>query len=244
MDASQQLGDRGPAIVVGAGGMVGQAVVRKFIQNSECTVFALDIRFPASSFAHARVREREVDATSKESLFAVRDEISRDFPAPTVLVNCQGRFSIEDFDKIENDSWNAHLAVNLTSIFLTTSTFAPGMRAAGRGAIVNVASGAGEMGSRRPASHYAAAKGGVIAFSKSVARELAPFGVRVNVVSPGPLDTDMYGDETTRAAGAALTLVNRLGSADEVAEAIFYLASPGAGFVIGAVLRINGGVLL
>jgi NAD(P)-dependent dehydrogenase (short-subunit alcohol dehydrogenase family) len=231
-------------IIVGAGGMVGQAVVRRFLETSDSTVFAIDVRFPAGSLSHPRVRERRVDATSRAALMGVRDEISGDGSAPAVLVNCQGRFSVENFDEIDIDSWNIHLAINLTSVFLATSLFAPAMKAAGRGAVVNVASGAGEMGSRRPASHYAAAKGGVIAFSKSVARELAPFGVRVNVVSPGPLDTDMYGDKSTRAAGAALTLVNRLGSAEEVADAILYLASPGAGFVIGEVLRVNGGVLL
>ena len=244
MDDSRQQGTPGPVIVVGAGGMVGQAVVRRFVETSDRTVFAIDVRFPTNSLSHPRVRERQVDATSKEALIGVRAEVAKDGLAPTVLVNCQGRFTIENFDDIEVDSWNTHLAINLTSVFLATSIFAPAMKAAGGGAVVNVASGAGEMGSRRPASHYAAAKGGVIAFSKSVARELAPFGVRVNVVSPGPLDTNMYGDESTRAAGASLTLVNRLGSAEEVADAIFYLASPGAGFVIGAVLRVNGGVLL
>jgi NAD(P)-dependent dehydrogenase (short-subunit alcohol dehydrogenase family) len=111
---------------------------------------------------------------------------------------------------------------------------------------VNIASTAGEYGSVSPAAHYAAAKGGVIAMTKSLAREVSPHGVRVNAVSPGPIDTAALGavSDEAKARIGARTLFGRLGRPHEIAGACIYLLSPLSTFVTGHVLRVNGGSLL
>jgi NAD(P)-dependent dehydrogenase (short-subunit alcohol dehydrogenase family) len=116
----------------------------------------------------------------------------------------------------------------------------------GTGSIVNFASTAGEFGSIRPSAAYAAAKGGVIAFTKSLAREVSPHGVRVNVVSPGPVGTPMLDaeSEAAQAQVAERTLLGRLGTPGDIAEGVAYLIGDGAGWVTGEVLRINGGSLI
>jgi NAD(P)-dependent dehydrogenase (short-subunit alcohol dehydrogenase family) len=116
----------------------------------------------------------------------------------------------------------------------------------GSGSIINFASTAGEYGSIRPSAAYAAAKGAVIAFTKSLAREVSPAGIRANCVSPGPIDTPMLQAATPeqRAIAASRTLLGRLGTPDDIAQAVRYLASDESSFITGDVLRVNGGSLL
>ena len=120
------------------------------------------------------------------------------------------------------------------------------MIARGRGSIVNFASTAGEYGSIRPAAHYAAAKGAVIALTKSLAREASPHGVRVNAISPGPTDTValLAATPEQKAAAGARTLFGRLGRPEEIAAGCVYLFSDMSSFVTGTVLQVNGGSLL
>jgi NAD(P)-dependent dehydrogenase (short-subunit alcohol dehydrogenase family) len=235
----------GPIVVVGAAGAVGAAVVRRFLRSTPGAVIAID-RVPMSAelAGHDRVCARVADATSHQALREIGDELRRAGTPPAVLVNCQGLFTVEKFDSISAQSWHRHLDANLTSVFYATSVFVPMMKQAGAGTVVNIASGAGERGSVRPASHYAAAKGGLIAYSKSLAIELAPFGVRVNVVSPGALDTPMFGSVEERRKSAGRSLLNRLGSADDVAAAVEFLASERAGYILGAVLSVSGGAVI
>jgi NAD(P)-dependent dehydrogenase (short-subunit alcohol dehydrogenase family) len=120
------------------------------------------------------------------------------------------------------------------------------MTARGRGSIVNFASTSGEYGSISAAAHYAAAKGGVIALTKTLAREVAGAQVRVNAVSPGPTDTVALGLATPeqKASVGARTLFGRLGRPEEIAAACVFLLSPLSTFITGHVLRVNGGSLL
>lgn len=233
-----------PAIVVfGAAGAVGRAVVERFLDSTASTIFALDRR-SVVGFTDQRVHTAVVDATSHAEVGAVAASIQAQGYLPEVLVNCQGLFSIQSFDDITADDWRLHQDVNLTSAFFSCQAFGRCMKEARFGAIVNIASGAGERGSPRPASHYAAAKGGLIAFSKSLARELLPHGVRVNVVSPGPLDTEMYGSTEDRQRAATQTPMGRLGDPHEIADVVDYLASPRASLIAGAIVRANGGLLI
>jgi NAD(P)-dependent dehydrogenase (short-subunit alcohol dehydrogenase family) len=120
------------------------------------------------------------------------------------------------------------------------------MIARNRGSIVNFSSTAGEYGSIRPSAAYAAAKGGVIALTKSLAREVSPAQVRVNCISPGPIDTPglKAASDDDRAIAASRTLLGRLGTVHEIARSVVYLLSDDAAFVTGEVLRVNGGSLL
>jgi 2-hydroxycyclohexanecarboxyl-CoA dehydrogenase len=180
-----------------------------------------------------------------------------DFPAVGAAVHAHGPFDIlvnsagvdqhAFFTKTTPEDWNRLIAVNLVSVLNTTHAVLPAMQAAGYGRIVNVASEAGRLGSRGGAV-YAAAKGGVMAFTRSIARENGRKGITANVVAPGPIDTPLLrqavaasGDKLLAAMTGA-TLAGRLGTAEEVAAAVAFLASEPAGYITGEVLGISGGM--
>jgi 2-hydroxycyclohexanecarboxyl-CoA dehydrogenase len=164
-----------------------------------------------------------------------------------ILVNSAGADQHAFFTDSGPSDWMRLIAINLLSVLNATHIVLPAMQRAGYGRIVNVASEAGRLGSRG-GSVYAAAKGGVIAFTRSLARENGRMGVTANVVAPGPIDTPMLrgavekGGDKLKAAMISATLVGRLGSPDEVAAAIVFLASEEAGFVTGEVLGVSGGM--
>ena len=165
----------------------------------------------------------------------------------TSVVNNAGRDQHAFFTKTTPEDWGRLVAVNLGSVFAITHLTLPHMQSSGFGRIVNIASEAARLGSRG-GSIYAAAKGGVIAFTKSIARENARFGITANVVAPGPIDTPLLqsavakGGEALKDAMINATLVRRLGTADEVAAAVLFLASKEAGFITGETLGVSGGM--
>ena len=150
------------------------------------------------------------------------------------------------YDAVTPEAFDETVRANLETAFVTCRTVLPGMTARGSGSVVNFASTAGEYGSIRAAAHYAAAKGGVIAMTKSLAREVSPSGVRINAVSPGPIDTPglLAATPEARAVAASRTLFDRLGRPHEIAGACVFLLSPLSTFVTGTVLQVNGGSLL
>ncbi|MCK1394409.1 SDR family oxidoreductase [Bradyrhizobium sp. 1] len=164
-----------------------------------------------------------------------------------ILVNSAGADQHDFFTQTEPKDWARLIALNLGAVLNTTHAVLPGMQQAGYGRIVNVASEAGRLGSRG-GSVYAAAKGGVIAFTRSIARENGRMGVTANVVAPGPIDTPMLrraledGGEKLMIAMTSATLVGRLGMPEEVAAVIAFLASDDAGYVTGEVLGASGGM--
>jgi NAD(P)-dependent dehydrogenase (short-subunit alcohol dehydrogenase family) len=162
------------------------------------------------------------------------------------LVNCAGFWQSRPFMEVSADDLATMLTANLVTAWVACSTTLPGMIERGRGSVVNFASTAGEFGSISPAAHYAAAKGGVIAMTKSLAREVSPHGVRINAISPGPTDTVALGAATPeqRAAAGARTLFDRLGRPEEIASSCVFLLSEMSAFVTGTVLQVNGGSLL
>ncbi len=235
------------ALVIGAGGGMGAAICRSFAREG-AKVAAADLS--EERMRHVPVGDDGahlvVDATDRASLDALADAVQTRLGAPAVLVNCLGIWHSADYDAVSAADWRHVIDGNLTAAWLACQAFLPGMTARGRGAVVNFASTAGEYGSIRPAAHYAASKGGIIAMSKSLAREVSPHGVRVNVISPGPVDTPMLQptDDAQRDVIAARTLVGRLGTPEDIAQATLYLAGEESGFVTGHVLRVNGGALI
>jgi len=162
------------------------------------------------------------------------------------VVNCAGLWAPAPYEEVDERAYVQTLDANLKTAFVSCRTVLPGMMARGGGSVVNFASTAGEYGSVRAAAHYAAAKGGVIAMTKSLAREVSPAGVRVNAVSPGPIDTPalLAATPEQRAIAGSRTLFGRLGEPHEIAGACVFLLSPLSTFVTGTVLQVNGGSLL
>jgi 2-hydroxycyclohexanecarboxyl-CoA dehydrogenase len=165
-----------------------------------------------------------------------------------ILVNNAGMDDMAFFTELTPERWRPQLAVNLEGVLNCTHAVLPGMQAARYGRIVNVSSEAGRIGSKRGAV-YAAAKAGVIAFTKSIARENARYGITANNILPGPIETPMLeanrhgprGDEVI-AAMAGATLLGRIGEPDEVAFAVAFLASDRASYITGETLGVSGGM--
>jgi 2-hydroxycyclohexanecarboxyl-CoA dehydrogenase len=165
-----------------------------------------------------------------------------------VLVNNAGMDDMAFFTELTPERWRPQLAVNLEGVLNVTHAALAPMQAARYGRIVNVSSEAGRIGSKR-GSVYAAAKAGVIAFTKSIARENARFGITANNVLPGPIETPMLeanrqgprGEEVI-AAMAAATLLGRIGEPEEVADLVAFLSSDRAAYITGETIGVSGGM--
>lgn len=161
-----------------------------------------------------------------------------------VLVNNAGLFQRKPALEMTEAEWDALLDVNLRSAFFCAQAAARAMRDRGQGgAIVNVASDAAWSGGINPCAHYAASKAGVVSFTRSLARELAPFGIRVNALAPGLITTDMGATAGSLLSDLRIPL-GREGTAEEVAAAVVFLASDEASYVTGANLNLSGGLFL
>ena len=159
------------------------------------------------------------------------------------LVTCAGLFDPAPLEALSPERWARMLAVHLTGTYLTLRAALPWLTRSPQAAVVTVSSTAALTGGTSGA-HYAAAKGGVLAFTRAAAAELAPQGVRVNAVVPGKVRTAMVEAARTAHGEDALTRavpLGRLGAPEEAAEAIAFLASPAASFITGAVLVVSGG---
>lgn len=163
-----------------------------------------------------------------------------------ILVNNAGIFPRTPVTEISDAEWEQVLRTNLTAPFYCCRAVLPAMIASRSGAIVNIASIAGQRGSAYHA-HYAAAKGGLIAFTRSLAREVIEHNIRVNAVAPGRIETDLLGataSESERNRWQVDTPIRRLGSAAEVAAAVLFLVSPASSYIVGETLAVNGGLLM
>ena len=188
------------------------------------------------------------DVSSEADVQALIDAVMRKWDRLDVLVNNAGIYYQADAVGTPEAVWNEVLAVNLTGAFLCIKHAVPAMMKGKGGAIVNVASEAGLVGIRNQVA-YNVSKGGLIALTKSCAVDLAPRGIRVNCVCPGTTDTPLVQKAVGRAADPraarrALEEVrpaNRLGTPEEIASAILYLASESAAYATGAILSVDGG---
>jgi NAD(P)-dependent dehydrogenase (short-subunit alcohol dehydrogenase family) len=192
----------------------------------------------------------EIDIADADAVQSMVSSIERDLGPVDYLVNLAGSFATAPLAEISDDLWTKTLSVHLNGTFYTCRATLPGMAERGRGTVVNTSSLFALRG-QPEASHYAAAKGAVIGFSKSIAREVAPSGVRVNVVAPGPVDTPFFargmsGDELDRVRQerALVIPLGRIGRADEIATVILFLLGKGSAHMTGQVLPVEGGEMM
>lgn len=184
-----------------------------------------------------------LDVTDAAACESALDSIHRQHGALGILVNNAGVTRDDLLMRMSDAEWAAVIETNLTSVFrLCRLSIRPMMKARG-GRIINVGSVVGAIGNAGQAN-YAAAKAGLVGFSKSLAREVASRGITVNCVAPGFIETDMTRDlpEAQRAALLGMIPMARYGTAAEVAGAVLYLASPAAAYVTGSTLHVNGGL--
>jgi 3-oxoacyl-[acyl-carrier protein] reductase len=249
-DTTRRL-DEKTALITGGSRGIGSAIAVGFAREGADVA----INYHADSDAAAATADEalaaapdEIDVTTVQA--DVADEAAVDdlfetvqarLDEPDVLVNNAGVLSHARVSDLDVDEWDRVLATNLRGTFLCTRRALHDMEPAGEGAIVNVASDLGHLGAPELA-HYSASKGGVIAFTRSVAREVAP-EIRVNAVAPGPVETDMLAEDVAddRQEEEANIPMERVGQPEEIAPAAVFLASDEASFVTGQTLDPNGG---
>lgn len=241
---ANDINARRRAFVTGGAKGIGAAVVRRLAADGLHVVFA-DLQAEAAQKLAQETGATAVvlDVCDFDRVHAV---VAEQGPFD-VLINNAGVDQHAFFTNTGPADWHRLLAVNLEAVLNTTHAVLPHMQAQGFGRIVNVASEAGRLGSRG-GSVYAAAKGGVIAFTRSIARENGRKGITANVVAPGPIDTPLLrqavaeGGDKLMDAMTQATLAGRLGTVEEVAGVVAFLASDAASYVTGEVLGVSGGM--
>jgi 2-hydroxycyclohexanecarboxyl-CoA dehydrogenase len=232
------------AFVSGGAKGIGAAIVRSFANaGAKVVIGDLDIASASALAGQVGATAAKLDVTDAG---IVRQIVLQHGPFD-IVVNNAGADQHAFFTDTIPEDWAELLAVNLVSVFACTHAALPAMQAAGFGRIINIASEAARLGSKGGAV-YSAAKGGVIAFTKSIARENARYGITANVIAPGPIRTPMLervvakgGDKILRAMTDA-TLLQRLGEPEEVAAAALFLASDQAGYITGETIGVSGGM--
>jgi len=244
-------------VITGGGGGIGGATSRRFAsQGARVAVF--DLNPEAAEKVAAQIRAEggqaqafRCDITDRASVDAAVAATLERFGAIDVLVNNAGWDVFKPFTKTEPAQWDKLIAINLTGALHMHHAVLPGMAARKAGRIVNIASDAARVGSSGEAV-YAACKGGLVAFSKTIAREHARHGITVNVVCPGPTDTALFADYKEGAGNPEKLMeaftrsipLGRIGQPDDLPGAILFFASDDAAYVTGQVLSVSGGLTM
>ncbi len=250
------IGEKRTAVVTGAGKGIGEAVAERLLSRGY-TVVGLDIDEEALGRTSSRLQElgsfvaEVLDITSESDVASCLEGLKNSVSPITVLVNNVGGSmgvsqSIED---IGVSDWDAVMTYNLRSTFLVTRAAVPYMKAAGWGRIVNLSSIAGRGRSYFGGTPYAAAKAGILGFTRQASRELGPHGITINAVAPGVvmsgdrIETYWYRRKTEEEREGFLNQVpvGRLGTNEEIAAVVAFLCSEEASYITGAVVDVNGG---
>lgn len=237
------------AFVTGASRGIGAAIADELAAQGAIVIGTATTQAGAQAIGERLATHggagRALDVTDGAAVEALIDAIAKEFGPISVLVNNAGITRDNLLMRMKDDDWNAIIDTNLTSVFRTSKAVMRAMMKARKGRIINIASVIGLTGNPGQAN-YAAAKAGIIAFSKSLAREIGSRGITVNVVAPGFIDTDM-----TRAlpdAGKQAMLgqiaLGRFGEPADIARAVAFLASPSAAYITGETLHVNGGMYM
>jgi 2-hydroxycyclohexanecarboxyl-CoA dehydrogenase len=234
------------ALVTGGASGIGAAIAARLAaEGAEVLIGDVNAEGAGRVAGEIGAEATELDVTDAD---AVAERVREHGPF-SILVNNAGTDQFGFFTDTDPSLWARLLAVNLVGVFACTHAVLPGMQQGGYGRIVNIASEAGRVGSKGSAV-YSAAKGGVIAFTKTIARENARYAITANAIAPGPIETPLLmgaldfgelGDKVIETMKAA-TQLRRLGKPEEVAAAVAFLASDDASYVTGETLGVSGGL--
>lgn len=240
------------AIVTGAAKGIGRAIALRLAQDG----YKVLINYCTSEQAAKEVMDciRQEGGTSMiyradVSVSSQVDEmvqyVVEQWGGVNALINNSGLMVDTMAENIPDEEWNRLIAINLNSVFYACRAVIPYLKTAGSGRIVTISSQAALTGSARH-THYAAAKAGVLGFSFSLAKELGVYGITVNIVSPGRIETDMIAERSKGRMDEwmAQTPMKRLGQPEEAANAVAYLVSDKAGYITGLNMHVNGGLIM
>lgn len=231
--------------ITGGSGELGGAIVRKMTAYGWKTAFCYNTGEDKAKALSAETGALALQANleNAESVTAMAERLERDFGVPDALVNNAGKTSVMPFALLEAEDWDAAMAANLRSMFLTTHAVIRGMIHRGSGAVVNMSSIAGQRLLDVPVT-YAASKSGVVGFTLGLAREMARYAIRVNAVAPGMLDGGVSANipEQEKKEYMRYCLAGRSGRCEEVAEVVEFLCSDRASYINAQLIHINGGI--
>lgn len=240
------------ALITGGSRGIGAACVKMFSSVNSGVAFTYKSRKDEADKLTAECKGRKVfsykaDMESEKEINYCVEQVVKEFGKIDILVHNAGIWNDGTIDKMTLDHWNELMRINLTSNFLFVKAVLPYMKKNNFGRIINISSTAGQRGEAYH-SHYAASKGGIISFTKSLAVELAPFNITTNSVAPGWVDTEMN-DEVFADAGFKENArkgipVGRIPTAEDIAGPVLFLASDLARHINGEILNVNGGSVL
>lgn len=236
------------ALVTGASRGIGRAIAERLVKDGFFVIGTATTAGGAeaiSAFLGESGRGLTLNVADPKSVEEVLKSINEDFGAPAVLVNNAGITRDNLLMRMKDEEWDDIINTNLTSVFRMSKAVLRGMMKAKTGRIINISSVVGATGNAGQAN-YAAAKAGMVGFAKSLAKEVGSRNITVNTVAPGFIDTDMtkeLSDDIKNNLLASIPL-SRLGDAQEIAHAVSFLASEGAGYITGETLHVNGGMFM
>jgi 3-oxoacyl-[acyl-carrier protein] reductase len=239
------------AVVTGAASGLGRAIALLFADEG-ADIAVLDLKVEAAEAVAEEIRGRgrravavTTDVSDEKQVERSMARVRSEFGDIDILVNNAGIDTTSTVEEMPTAMWNQMIQINLTSVFFCTRAVLPAMRRKGYGRIINISSQLAQKGAAQMA-HYAAAKAGLLGFTRSLSYEVAKDNITVNAICPGPLDTELYRQlpETWRRQKMSELVIGRPGRVEEVAPTAVLLASEDGAFYIGATLNMNGGDIM
>jgi len=234
------------ALIAGSKGAIGQAVAAKLL-NTRLLLIDRDEQGPDANRRDDLVRRYKVDVTDTKAVADVVQVTESEWGPISSVVNLFGIHQACEFENISDEAWDAMFDIHVNGTVNVCRATIPYMQRRGHGAIVNMSSSHLSPHARL-AAHYVSAKYAIIGLTKALAREKGPFGIRINAVAPGPVDSPMWRGsrhddqiEAAKAERSKLIPLRRIASVDDVANAIDFLLRPGSEFITGHVIPIDGG---
>ncbi len=240
------------ALITGGSRGIGRACVEYFLEAGAKVAFTYTVNKTSADNLIAQYPDKmlkayKVDVSSEDEIESCVENVINDFGSIDILVNNAGIWKHSPIDKMTLEKWNETININLTGTYLFTKYVVPEMKAKKGGRIINIASTAGQRGEAEY-SHYASSKGGVIAFTKSLATELGKYNINVNCVAPGWVLTDMtqhiFDNEEERKKELSIIPLGRVAMPEDIAGPVLFLASGLANHITGEILNVNGGSVL